>query len=165
MKQLAQNYRSGELALVDVPAPGVGPGEVLVRSVCSLVSTGTELKKIHEAGLSLLGKARARNVADAREQFLDDRAHGCSAEQHRFLAAAAMQEPVGEDVAALEIGGELNFIDGEEGDVDIGGHRLDSADPEARLCRNDFFLAGHQGNLVIADAQAHAVVNFTGEQT
>ncbi len=60
MKQLAQNYRSGELALVDVPAPGVGPGEVLVRSVCSLVSTGTELKKIHEAGLSLLGKARAR---------------------------------------------------------------------------------------------------------
>jgi len=60
MKQLAQNYRSGELALVDVPAPVVGPGEVLVRNVCSLVSTGTELKKIHEAGLSLLGKARAR---------------------------------------------------------------------------------------------------------
>jgi predicted dehydrogenase/threonine dehydrogenase-like Zn-dependent dehydrogenase len=60
MKQVAQNYRSGELAVLDVPAPSCRPGGVLVRSLFSLISTGTEMTKVNEARLSLLGKARAR---------------------------------------------------------------------------------------------------------
>src|SRR4051794_28124944 len=60
MKQVAQNYRSGELAVVDVPAPACKPGGVLVRSLFSLISTGTEMMKVSEARMSLLGKARAR---------------------------------------------------------------------------------------------------------
>ncbi|MEU5076923.1 bi-domain-containing oxidoreductase [Streptomyces asoensis] len=60
MKQVVQNYKSGELALLDVPAPGCKPGGVLVRSSFSLISTGTELMKVSEAGMSMLGKARSR---------------------------------------------------------------------------------------------------------
>lgn len=60
MKQIVQNYKSGELALLDVPVPGCKPGGVLVRSAYSLISTGTELMKVSEAGLSMLGKARSR---------------------------------------------------------------------------------------------------------
>ena len=60
MKQVAQNYRSGELVVLDVPAPACKPGGVLVRSLYSLISTGTELMKVSEARLSLIGKARAR---------------------------------------------------------------------------------------------------------
>ncbi|MFF5159100.1 bi-domain-containing oxidoreductase [Streptomyces sp. NPDC000348] len=60
MKQVVQNYRSGELALLDVPAPGCKPGGVLVRTAYSLISTGTELMKVSEAGMSMLGKARSR---------------------------------------------------------------------------------------------------------
>jgi predicted dehydrogenase/threonine dehydrogenase-like Zn-dependent dehydrogenase len=60
MKQVAQNYRSGELTVLDVPVPACRPGGVLVRSLYSLISTGTELMKVSEARLSLLGKARAR---------------------------------------------------------------------------------------------------------
>ena len=60
MKQVAQNYRSGELSVVDVPPPACQPGGVLVRSVYSLISTGTEVMKVKEAKLSLAGKARAR---------------------------------------------------------------------------------------------------------
>ncbi|TDD24105.1 oxidoreductase [Kribbella turkmenica] len=60
MKQVAQNYKSGELAVLDVPAPSCAPGGVLVRSLYSLISTGTELMKVGEARLSMLGKARAR---------------------------------------------------------------------------------------------------------
>ncbi|GAB3443559.1 bi-domain-containing oxidoreductase [Phycicoccus ginsengisoli] len=60
MKQVAQNYRSGELTVLDVPAPACKPGGVLVRSLFSLISTGTEMMKVTEARLSLLGKARAR---------------------------------------------------------------------------------------------------------
>ncbi|MFJ2582317.1 bi-domain-containing oxidoreductase [Kitasatospora aureofaciens] len=60
MKQVVQNYKSGELAVLDVPAPGCKPGGVLVRTAYSLISTGTELMKVSEAGMSMLGKARSR---------------------------------------------------------------------------------------------------------
>jgi len=60
MLQVAQNYRSGELTVLDAPTPACRPGGVLVRSLYSLISTGTELMKVSEARLSLLGKARAR---------------------------------------------------------------------------------------------------------
>jgi predicted dehydrogenase/threonine dehydrogenase-like Zn-dependent dehydrogenase len=60
MKQVAQNYRSGELVVLDVPAPACKPGGVLVRTLYSLISTGTEMMKVSEARMSLLGKARAR---------------------------------------------------------------------------------------------------------
>jgi predicted dehydrogenase/threonine dehydrogenase-like Zn-dependent dehydrogenase len=60
MKQIAQNYKSGELAVLDVPAPACRPGGVLVQSLFSLISTGTEMMKVTEAKMSLVGMARAR---------------------------------------------------------------------------------------------------------
>jgi len=60
MKQVAQNYRSGELAVLEVPAPSCAPGGVLVQSLFSLISTGTELMKVGESKMSLISKARAR---------------------------------------------------------------------------------------------------------
>lgn len=60
MKQIAQNYKTGELSLIEVPVPACKPGGVLVRTEISLVSTGTEMMKIRESKLSLAGKARAR---------------------------------------------------------------------------------------------------------
>ncbi|HXW79543.1 MAG TPA: zinc-binding alcohol dehydrogenase, partial [Acidimicrobiales bacterium] len=69
MKQVAQNYRSGELSLLDVPAPACAPGGVLVRSLYSLISSGTELMKLGESKMSLIGKARAR--PDQLKKVLD----------------------------------------------------------------------------------------------
>lgn len=60
MKQVVQNYKSGELTLLDVPAPACKPGGVLVRTEFSLISTGTEMMKVSEASMSMLGKARSR---------------------------------------------------------------------------------------------------------
>jgi len=60
MKQVAQNYKSGELTVLDVPPPVCRAKGVLVRSLYSLISTGTEVMKVQEAKLSLAGKARAR---------------------------------------------------------------------------------------------------------
>ena len=60
MKQIAQNYKSGELIVLDAPVPACRPGGVLVQSLFSLISTGTEMMKVHEANLSMVGKARAR---------------------------------------------------------------------------------------------------------
>jgi predicted dehydrogenase/threonine dehydrogenase-like Zn-dependent dehydrogenase len=60
MKQIAQNYKSGELSVLDVPAPVCRPGGVLVQSLFSLISTGTEMMKVTEAKMSMVGMARAR---------------------------------------------------------------------------------------------------------
>ena len=60
MRQIAQNYKTGELAVIDAPAPTCRPGGVLVQSMFSLISTGTEVTKVTEARMSMLGKARAR---------------------------------------------------------------------------------------------------------
>ena len=47
----------------------------------------------------------------------------------RLVVAAGMQQPVGEDVAALGIGAELDFVDGEERPTSrVDRHRLDRAD-------------------------------------
>ena len=60
MKQIAQNYKSGELIVLDAPVPACRPGGVLVQSLFSLISTGTEMMKLAEAKMSMVGKARAR---------------------------------------------------------------------------------------------------------
>ncbi|MFO8100836.1 MAG: bi-domain-containing oxidoreductase [Dehalococcoidia bacterium] len=69
MKQLVQNYRTGELKLVEVPAPQAGAGGMLVRNVNSVVSVGTEKLMMEFAGKSLLGKALAR--PDLTRQVID----------------------------------------------------------------------------------------------
>ena len=61
----------------------------------------------------------------ARQQLLDHRPHRRRTEHERFLARAAIEHAVGEDVTALEIGAELHLVNGEEGDVEIARHRLD----------------------------------------
>ena len=49
MKQFAQNYKTGELALLEVPIPACKSGGIVVRSDYSLISMGTEAMKIHES--------------------------------------------------------------------------------------------------------------------
>ncbi|QRY24863.1 bi-domain-containing oxidoreductase [Halobacterium sp. BOL4-2] len=60
MRQLQQNFDSGELELVDVPDPRTSSNGVLVDTRHSLVSAGTEQALIDLAKKSLLGKAKER---------------------------------------------------------------------------------------------------------
>ena len=55
-----------------------------------------------------------------------------------------MQQPGGEDMAALGIGAELDFVDREELDRPVERHRLDGADEIGRVRRQDLFFAGDQ---------------------
>jgi len=52
--------RSGEIAVMDVPAPKLLPGCVVVRIAASLVSAGTERASYEFANKNLLQKAKAR---------------------------------------------------------------------------------------------------------
>lgn len=60
MKQVLQNFRSGELKVDEVPETVVKDGGILVRNLASLVSAGTERMVVDLARKSLLGKARQR---------------------------------------------------------------------------------------------------------
>jgi predicted dehydrogenase/threonine dehydrogenase-like Zn-dependent dehydrogenase len=60
MKQVFQDARSAEITVVEVPAPKVLAGCVLVRTAASLVSAGTERAAAEFASKSLLQKARTR---------------------------------------------------------------------------------------------------------
>jgi len=58
MKQLL--LRKGRVAVLDVPAPGISPKNVLVEVCYSLISTGTEMASVNLSGASLLTKAKER---------------------------------------------------------------------------------------------------------
>lgn len=60
MKQVVQNIRTGEVAVLDAPIPVVKAGHVLVRNIASVVSVGTERQMMEFAKKGLLGKALAR---------------------------------------------------------------------------------------------------------
>ncbi|QES10167.1 oxidoreductase [Streptomyces venezuelae] len=94
MKQVVQNYKSGELAVLDVPVPGCKPGGVLVRTAYSLISTGTELMKVSEAGMSMLGKARSRpdQVAKVMQSVATN---GMSATYQKVMGKLDSYTPLG----------------------------------------------------------------------
>jgi predicted dehydrogenase len=60
MKQVFQDARSAEVTVVEVPAPKLLAGFLLVRTAASLVSAGTERASAEFAGKNLLQKARVR---------------------------------------------------------------------------------------------------------
>ena len=117
-----------------------------------------------DAGIGELGKARPGDEAGFGQHGFENGLHGGSAQKHGFLAAAPVQNAVGEDVAALEIGAELNLVDGEERHLDVGRHGLDGCHPIARGGGDDFFLAGDEGHGVIAGFQRHPVIDFPGQK-
>lgn len=60
MKQLWQSISTGEASVVDVPAPKVQAGQILVRVFASLISAGTERALVEFAEKNLVQKAMAR---------------------------------------------------------------------------------------------------------
>ena len=63
MRQVVQNFRSGELRVAVVPEPRVSPNGLLVANVRSLISAGTEKSTVNVAKKSLAGKAMAVGIA------------------------------------------------------------------------------------------------------
>ena len=60
MKQVVQRLRDGRIEILEVPPPDLRPEGVLVAVRASLLSAGTERKKVQTGRQTLVGKARAR---------------------------------------------------------------------------------------------------------
>jgi len=77
MKQILQNFKTGEVTVADVPVPSAQPGRILVRTAASLISAGTERMAVELGRKSLLGKARERPdlvrqvISKARQEGLE----------------------------------------------------------------------------------------------
>ena len=105
MKQIAQNYKSGEVSLLEVPAPSCRPGGVVVRSAYSIISAGTEMMKISEGKMSLIGKARAR-PDQVRKVIQSVRQQGLSTTYRKVMNRLDSYTPLGYSLAGtvVEIG-------------------------------------------------------------
>ena len=75
-----------------------------------------------------------------------------------------MQHAIGEDVPALQIRRDLDFVDGEKRHVEIARHRLHGRDPEPRVFRLDLFLAGDQRDAIGAGAIDDLVVDLARQE-
>ncbi len=105
MRQLVQSVRNGELKVLDLPRPTIGPTEVLVATSRSLVSPGTELAIRRLAQANLLAKARAR--PDLVKQVLRKaRTEGLRATRDAVERRLADDMPLGYSACgiALEVG-------------------------------------------------------------
>lgn len=69
MRQVLQDLGSGATRLVELPLPDFGPGELLIRSSVSLISSGTERMLVEFGRGGLLEKARQQ--PDKVRQVID----------------------------------------------------------------------------------------------
>ena len=60
MKQISQNYKTGAIKLEEVMQPALKSGGVLVQTLFSVISAGTEGMKVREGKMNYLQKAKAR---------------------------------------------------------------------------------------------------------
>ena len=116
------------------------------------------------ARIGQLREARAGRRVHAGDQRLHQGQHGGGADEQRLLAPALVQQPVGEDVAPVHVGGKLDLVDGDVGHVEVARHGLDGGDPVARPVGLDLLLAGDEGDLVDADLLDHAQVDLPRQQ-
>jgi threonine dehydrogenase-like Zn-dependent dehydrogenase len=111
MRQVLQNYRTGEVRVDDVPAPALRSGAVLVANRYSLISAGTERMKVETGKMSLLGKARSR--PDLVKKVLKTlQTEGIGATYRKVMARLESPSPLGYSCAGevIAVGSEVEGI-------------------------------------------------------
>jgi threonine dehydrogenase-like Zn-dependent dehydrogenase len=105
MKQVVQPAKGGPVRVIDVPRPTIGPTEVLVQTVASAVSPGTERAVTKLAQSTLLAKARARPDL-VRQVIKKAKADGIAKTARSVQARLDDDVPLGYSAAgiALEVG-------------------------------------------------------------
>ncbi len=111
MKQVVQPVRGGPVQILDVPRPVISPTEVLVRTVASVISPGTERAVTALAQSSLLAKARARPDL-VRQVVRKVQAEGMPATMRAVRSRLDADMPLGYSAAGLviEVGASVDGI-------------------------------------------------------
>src|ERR1700684_1585063 len=111
MKQIVQPVSGGPVVVLDVPRPVISPTEVLVRTVASVISPGTERAVTALARASLLAKARARPEL-VRQVARKAQAEGIPAAARAVRGRLATDLPLGYSAAGVvsEVGAAVDGI-------------------------------------------------------
>ena len=114
MKQVKQDIRSGKTSVSSVPAPTAKKNFVVVRTVRSLISAGTERATVSTAKKSLLAKAAARPdqvrkvIEAARREGVSETLNMVTSRLEKPTAlgysASGIVVAVGRDVAHVSVG-------------------------------------------------------------
>jgi predicted dehydrogenase/threonine dehydrogenase-like Zn-dependent dehydrogenase len=100
VRQVIQPVSGGPVRLLDVPGPVLEPTEVLVRTISSVISPGTERAVTALARASLLAKARARPDL-VRQVVRKARTEGIAATRGAVLGRLASDVPLGYSAAGI----------------------------------------------------------------
>lgn len=100
MKQVVQPAGGGPVQVLDVPCPAIGPAEVLVRTVASVISPGTERAVTSLARAGLVTKARARPDL-VRQVVRKAQAEGIAATTRSVRNRLAADIPLGYSAAGV----------------------------------------------------------------
>src|SRR3982751_1507361 len=103
MKQVVQNYRTGELKVEELPPPALRPGGVLVRTAYSLISAGTERTTVETAQSSLVGKAKERPDL-VRQVFDTFKREGLRSTYEKVVSKLNQMKPLGYSASGVVIG-------------------------------------------------------------
>jgi len=105
MKSVVQPVNGGPVSVLDVPRPAVSSTEVLVRTIASVISPGTERAVTALAQSSLLAKARARPDL-VRQVVKKARTEGIAATTQAVRGRLAEDLPLGYSAAGqvVEVG-------------------------------------------------------------
>ncbi len=111
MKQVVQPASGGPVQVLEVPRPVIGPAEVLVRTMTSVISPGTERAVTALARSSLLAKARARPDL-VRQVVRKAQADGVAAATRAVSGRLATDVPLGYSAAGvvIEVGAAVDGI-------------------------------------------------------
>ena len=111
MKQVVQPVSGGPVQVLDVPRPTIGSAEVLVRTMASVISPGTERAVTALARSSLLAKARARPDL-VRQVARKAHAEGVAAAARAVRGRLAADLPLGYSAAGVvvEVGAAVDGI-------------------------------------------------------
>ena len=111
MKQVVQPVSGGPVEVLEVPCPAISPTEVLVRTVASVISPGTERAVTELARSSLLAKARARPDL-VRQVVRKAQAEGIPAAARAVRGRLAADVPLGYSAAGVvaEVGAAVDGI-------------------------------------------------------
>src|SRR5881227_3863824 len=114
MKQVLQNRKTGRPFVGEVPVPALQKGRVLVRTVASLISAGTERAAVEMISKGLMQEARQRPemvkavVAKARKDGILNTLAAVrdklAASQALGYSAAGIVEGVADDVPEFRVG-------------------------------------------------------------
>jgi predicted dehydrogenase len=102
MKQIVQPLSGGAVTVLDVPRPVTEPTEVLVRTLASVISPGTERAVTALAQASLLAKARARPDL-VRQVVRKARTEGLAATRQAVQGKLAQDLALGYSAAGVVI--------------------------------------------------------------